>query len=211
MSEVPKAIQKINMAVIGCGGRGRYDSRNLVATEKVEIVALADYFDFQMKEPQEFLNVSASRCFAGEDGYKQALALDDVDAVLLTTTPYYRPIQFKAAIEAGKHVFAEKPIAVDPWGCREFLATGKKGRRKETRRRRGAANPLLRKPSKSGQANSRGSDRQTRYRPFNPLRERSMAPRAAAPIHGKRLPSPQLALLSLGRGRFHRRDAYPQY
>ncbi len=122
---------KINMAVIGCGGRGRYDSRNLVATEKVEIVALADYFDFQMKEPQEFLNVSASRCFAGEDGYKQALALDDVDAVLLTTTPYYRPIQFKAAIEAGKHVFAEKPIAVDPWGCREFLATGKKAAEKK--------------------------------------------------------------------------------
>ena len=101
-----------------------------MGTERVKIAALADYFDFQMEEPGEEFGVSKDKRFSGTDGYKQLLALDEIDGVLLTTTPYFRPIQFKAAIEAGKHVFAEKPIAVDPWGCRTFLAAGKKAAKK---------------------------------------------------------------------------------
>ncbi|MGC9327840.1 MAG: Gfo/Idh/MocA family protein, partial [Candidatus Hinthialibacter sp.] len=58
-------------------------------------------------------------------------ASEDVDAVLLTTAPFFRPIQFEAAIQAGKHVFAEKPIAVDPWGCRKFMENGKLAEQKK--------------------------------------------------------------------------------
>ncbi len=122
---------KINLAIIGTGGRGRHDGRNLLRTGRVKVVALADYFDFQMKDPANFFDVKPERCFSGLDGYKKVMALDDVDAVLLTTAPYFRPIQFEAAIEAGKHVFAEKPIAVDPWGCRKFLEVGKLAAKKK--------------------------------------------------------------------------------
>jgi predicted dehydrogenase len=126
-----EANSKINMAIIGTGGRGRHDGRTLLKTGKVKVAALADYFDFQMKEPADLFDVDASRCFAGIDGYKQVMALPDIDAVLLTTTPYFRPIHFEAAIAAGKHVFAEKPIAVDAWGCRKFLETGKLAEKKK--------------------------------------------------------------------------------
>lgn len=120
-----EANSKIQLGIIGTGGRGRYDGTNLVRTGKVKVVALADYFDFQMKEPADTFDVDASRCFSGLNGYKEVLALKDVDAVLLTTSPYFRPMQFEAAIEAGKHAFVEKPIAVDPWGCQKSLAVGK--------------------------------------------------------------------------------------
>jgi predicted dehydrogenase len=120
-----EANSMIGLGIIGTGGRGSHDGRNLVRTGKVKVIALADYFDFQMKEPAEQFDVDPSRCFSGLDGYKAVLALKDIDAVLLTTPPYFRPIHFKAAVEAGKHAFAEKPIAVDPWGCQEFLKAGK--------------------------------------------------------------------------------------
>jgi len=125
------ANSKVQLGIIGTGGRGTFDGRNLFKTGKVEIYALADYFDFQMKEPAHLFEVDAKRCFDGIDGYKEVLALDEIDAVLLTTAPYFRPIQFKAAVEANKHVFAEKPIAVDPWGCHTFLAAGEKAKRKK--------------------------------------------------------------------------------
>lgn len=125
-----EANSMINLGIIGTGGRGRYDGRNLLLTGKVKVVALADYFDFQMEEPASLFEVDKSRCYSGLDGYKQVLALEDVDAVLLTTSPHFRPVQFEAAIEAGKHAFAEKPIAVDPWGCRKFLEAGKKATEK---------------------------------------------------------------------------------
>ncbi len=126
-----QANSKVHLGIIGTGGRGQHDGRNLLKTGKVKIVALADYFDFQMEDPARQFEVDPSRCFDGIDGYKKIMALDDVDAVLLTTPPYFRPIHFEAAVDAGKHVFAEKPIAIDPWGCRKFLATGKEAEHKK--------------------------------------------------------------------------------
>lgn len=126
-----EANSMIQMGIIGTGGRGQFDGRNLIKTGKVKIVALADYFDFQMTDPARDFTVEKDRCFTGIDGYKQMMALNDVDGVLLTTAPHFRPIHCEAAIEAGKHVFAEKPIAVDPWGCRKFLETGKKAAAKK--------------------------------------------------------------------------------
>lgn len=126
-----KANSMIQMGIIGTGGRGRFDGKNLVDTGRVKIAALADYFDFQMKEPADEYGLGKERCFDGIDGYKKVLALDEIDAVLLTTTPYFRPMMCRDAIDAGKHVFAEKPIAVDPWGCRTFLEAGKKAAEKK--------------------------------------------------------------------------------
>lgn len=118
------ANSRVQMGIVGCGGRGQTDSRNLMKTGKVEFVALADYFDFQMEKLARDYSIDPSHCFDGTDGYRQILAMDSVDAVLLTTPPYFRPQQFTEAVLAGKHAFVEKPIAVDAPGCRMFLAAG---------------------------------------------------------------------------------------
>ncbi len=68
------------------------------------------------------IDVPTERQFVGLDGYKQVLD-SDVDVVLLTTTPGFRPLHLRAAVEAGKHVFAEKPMAVDAAGCRHVMET----------------------------------------------------------------------------------------
>jgi predicted dehydrogenase len=76
------------------------------------------------------IKVQPDRHFVGFDAY-QKLIKSDVDIVMLTTPPGYRSIHFEAAVEAGKHVFTEKPIATDPTGVRRFLAAGKKAAEKK--------------------------------------------------------------------------------
>lgn len=123
---------KIRVGVIGCGGRGIYDSTNCVkSAENVEIVALADVFPERLASFQEHfktnlpdkINVTPETCFSGFDAYRKLLACE-LDLVILTTPPHFRPAYFRAAIEAGKHVFMEKPVAVDPVGVRLVIETG---------------------------------------------------------------------------------------
>ncbi len=126
-----EANSKIQMGIVGTGGRGRYDGRNLIKTGRVKFIALADYFDFQLDEPARDFEVPKENCFAGIDGYRKLLEVEGLDAVLLTTAPYFRPEQFEAVVNAGKHAFVEKPIAVDPWGCRKFLKAGEQAKDKD--------------------------------------------------------------------------------
>lgn len=124
---------KIRVGVLGCGERGIYDSDKCVrAADNVEIVALADLFadrietfkaHYQENLPDK-LKVSPEHCFTGFEAYKQLLACD-IDLVMLTETPHFRPRHFRAAVEAGKHVFMEKPVAVDPAGVRSIIETAK--------------------------------------------------------------------------------------
>ncbi|MBZ5583462.1 MAG: Gfo/Idh/MocA family oxidoreductase [Acidobacteriia bacterium] len=79
---------------------------------------------------QPRINVPPDRRFTGFDAYKQLLKAD-IDIVMLTTPPGYRPAHFEAAVEAGKHVFAEKPIATDAVGARRVLAAGRKATEKK--------------------------------------------------------------------------------
>lgn len=126
-----RANSKVQVGIIGTGGRGVYSGQNLLKTGQAQIVALADYFDFQLEKPAENFEVEPSRCYFGLDAFREILALSEVDAVVLTTPPYFRPQHFEEAVQAGKHVFAEKPIAVDPWGCRKFLEAGKEAEKKK--------------------------------------------------------------------------------
>src|SRR5204863_5282066 len=82
------------------------------------------------KDPQvaDKVDVKKENCFVGFDAYKEVLARCDV--VLLTTPPHFRPLHLKAAVEAGKHVFAEKPVAVDGPGVRSVLATCAEAKKK---------------------------------------------------------------------------------
>jgi predicted dehydrogenase len=124
----------IRVGLIGCGQRGTgAASQALRADKNVQLVAMGDAFEDRLheslttlqkdKEVASKVAVNPDHCFVGFDAYKQVIAAADV--VLLTTPPHFRPIHLKAAIEAGKHVFAEKPVAVDAPGVRSVLETCK--------------------------------------------------------------------------------------
>jgi len=122
----------LKVGLIGCGGRGTGAAKQALNADKyVKLWAMADAFEDRLDESLRTLSknetiadkieVPAERRFVGFDAYKQVIACCDV--VLLCTTPHFRPLHLKAAVDAGKHIFAEKPVAVDAPGVRSVLAT----------------------------------------------------------------------------------------
>ena len=130
---------KMRIALIGCGSRGTGAAQNCLASAPgVEIVALADIFQDKIdgairtikRNHPEKLKVTPETSFTGFDAYKKVMAHPDVDIVLLATPPGFRPEHFAAAVQAGKHVFMEKPGAVDPVGVRSLMASAQKADQK---------------------------------------------------------------------------------
>ncbi|MCX6568760.1 MAG: Gfo/Idh/MocA family oxidoreductase [Candidatus Aminicenantes bacterium] len=122
----------IRIGVIGCGGRGTGAAINAVnSAPGVEILALFDPFrdriDKSLKTLREkvpaAVKVTPETCFTGFDGYKKLLAIKNINYIVMAAPPGFRPIHLKAAIEAGKNVFMEKPVAVDPLGIRSVIAS----------------------------------------------------------------------------------------
>lgn len=127
----------LNAALIGCGGRGTGATMQFLKVgPDVSLVALADIFPEKViNRRKKFkaecnIDIPENRCFVGFDAYKKVLDLSDVDVVLLCTPPHFRPEHFAAAVNAGKHVFMEKPCAVDPVGVRSVLASAKQAKNK---------------------------------------------------------------------------------
>jgi len=145
--------------VIGCGGRGSgavldalgaetkviypksgYHTEDIkegakLTNKNISVVALADLFPDRMASCRTNLgklgvNVPAENCFTGFDAYKKLLAIPEINYVILATPPHFRPAHLKAAIEAGKHAFIEKPCAVDSPGVRLVMETGKLAKEK---------------------------------------------------------------------------------
>ncbi|MCL5096072.1 MAG: Gfo/Idh/MocA family oxidoreductase, partial [Candidatus Omnitrophica bacterium] len=108
----------------------------MAAANNVKIVALADMFEDRLQgcrdglKNEKQIEIPDDHCFTGFDAYKELLALDDVNYVILATPPGFRPIHFQAAIQAGKNVFMEKPVAVDGPGIRTVIATGELAKQK---------------------------------------------------------------------------------
>jgi predicted dehydrogenase len=130
----------LKIGVIGCGGRGTGAMFNALAAAKdsgctIEVVALGDLFEDRVMRANNALSenglkqVSADRVFTGFDAYKQVCATD-CDIVILATPPGFRPIHFREATRMGKHVFTEKPVAVDGPGVRMFIEAAAESRRK---------------------------------------------------------------------------------
>ncbi|MBI1246689.1 gfo/Idh/MocA family oxidoreductase [bacterium] len=124
---------QLRVGLIGCGGRGGGAAQQaLLADPNVKLTAMGDAFEDRLtgclkslsalEMLADKIDVPPERQFVGFDAYKDVLA-SGVDVVLLTTPPHFRPIHLKAAIEAGKHVFAEKPVAVDAPGVRSVIET----------------------------------------------------------------------------------------
>lgn len=131
----------LRVGLIGCGGRGTAAaSQALMADGHVKLTAMGDAFDDRLYgslttlKANEALNskidVPPERQFVGFDAYKQVLA-SGVDVVLLTTPPHFRPLHLQAAVEAGKHVFAEKPCAVDAPGVHAVLRSCEEAKKKK--------------------------------------------------------------------------------
>ncbi|MED5330375.1 MAG: Gfo/Idh/MocA family oxidoreductase [Planctomycetota bacterium] len=132
----------LKVGLIGCGGRGTGAASNALRAENgtVVLTAVADVFPEKIASSLEGLTnnlgqdagrvqVDDDHKFSGFDAYQQLIA-SDVDVVLLATPPHFRPAHLAAAIGAGKHVFTEKPIAVDAPGVRSVLETAKLAKEK---------------------------------------------------------------------------------
>ncbi|MFA7493916.1 MAG: Gfo/Idh/MocA family oxidoreductase [Proteiniphilum sp.] len=122
----------LKAGLIGCGGRGTGAAVDFLnAGPNLEIVALGDVFQDKMDACREILKknknveIPDENCFIGFDSYEKVID-SGVDVVLLCTPPHFRPIHVEAAVNAKKHIFMEKPIAVDPAGVRKVLASMKR-------------------------------------------------------------------------------------
>ena len=129
----------IKVGLIGCGDRGTGAAVNALSADRnAKLVAMGDAFEDRLeaslanltakKAVADKVDVKPDAKFVGFDAYKEVIARSDV--VLLTTPPQFRPLHLKAAVEAGKHVFAEKPCAVDAPGVRSVLASCELAKRK---------------------------------------------------------------------------------
>lgn len=144
----------IRIGVIGCGGRGTgaaldalkaatdsiypaaagYHTEDakegaVAMAKNVSIMALADVFPDRLQRCREQIKkvgieVAEEYCFTGFDAYQKLLAIPEINYVMLATPPHFRPMHLRAAVEAGKHVFMEKPVAVDVAGVRSVIESG---------------------------------------------------------------------------------------
>ena len=128
------AGKTFKVGLIGCGGRGRGAAAGALDAAKilgfdVRITATADFFKDRAERAGQQFSIPPERCFGGPDCYRKLLETD-VQIVLMATAPLFRPLHLEAAINAGKNVFIEKPVAVDPPGCRRVIAAGELAEKK---------------------------------------------------------------------------------
>jgi myo-inositol 2-dehydrogenase/D-chiro-inositol 1-dehydrogenase len=120
---------EIRIGLIGAGGRGTGAVQNAIKAAKgVRLVAMAELFPDRLAESRKNLTrlgaaaiVPDDRAFTGLDGYKSVLQTD-ANYIILATPPGFRPEHLKASVEAGKHIFTEKPVAVDGPGIKTCLS-----------------------------------------------------------------------------------------
>ncbi len=129
----------IKIALVGCGGRGTGAAMQALSTkENVKLVAMADAFKDRLDDcygilskkfgDSDKLMVKDEDKYVGFEAYKNAI--DKADVVLLATTPGFRPIHFEYAVNKGKHIFMEKPVATDAHGIRKVLAAAEIAKQK---------------------------------------------------------------------------------
>jgi len=135
----------IKIGLVGCGGRGTGAVADALAADpNARLVAMADPFQDRidlslktLKDPErrggpvdpKRIEVTQETCFAGLGGYKKVLAMD-IDYVCLAAPPGFRPSHFEAAVNAGKHIFAEKPLGTDPVGVRKIRKSAQEAKEK---------------------------------------------------------------------------------
>ncbi|HZT33648.1 MAG TPA: Gfo/Idh/MocA family oxidoreductase [Bryobacteraceae bacterium] len=120
-----QANSAVELGIIGCGGRGNWIGGHFVEHTGARVVALADPFRDRLEAAAQKFQVPPGRLHAGLDAYRGLLA-SKLDAVAIESPPYFHPEQAAAALEAGKHIYLAKPVAVDVPGCQSIMDTGEK-------------------------------------------------------------------------------------
>lgn len=130
------ANSAVRVGLLGCGGRGTEDATNLADTGGARVVALADMFQDQLDAAKKHFDevaqakgypgVEASEMFLGPNAYEQIAASKAVDAIVIATPPYFHPHHLEAVVAAGKHVYCEKPVAIDVPGAKRVMRAGEK-------------------------------------------------------------------------------------
>jgi predicted dehydrogenase len=124
-----QANSTVELGLIGCGGRGNWLAPFFPEFAGARIVALADVVKAKLESTGEKLKVDAARYYHGPNAYRE-LAHSKLDGVIIETPPYFHPQHAAAAVEAGKHVYCAKPVAVDVPSAKDFLAAGQKAKQK---------------------------------------------------------------------------------
>ena len=120
-----RANSVLRLGMIGCGGRGTWIANLFARTGQYQFVACADYFPDRAQAFGERFKIEPGRQFTTLSGYKRLLD-EPLDAVVIETPPYFHAEQAAAAVDAGKHVYLAKPMAVDVPGCMSIAEAGKK-------------------------------------------------------------------------------------
>ncbi len=130
------ANSAVRVGLLGCGGRGTSDATDLVETGGARVVALADLFADQLEkakthfdalaQSKSYASLDASQMFRGPKAYEQIAASKEVDAIVITTPPYFHPQHLEAVVASGKHIYCEKPVAVDVAGAKRVMRAGER-------------------------------------------------------------------------------------
>lgn len=134
------ANSAIRVGLLGCGGRGTENAKTLIETGSARVTALADLFQDQLdtararvdaiQQAKGYATLDATQLFLGPESYQQIAASKEVDAVIIATPPYFHPQHLEAAVAASKHVYLEKPVAVDVPGALKVSELGKRAQGK---------------------------------------------------------------------------------
>ena len=134
------ANSAVRVGLLGCGGRGTENAKTLIETGGARVVALADLFQDQLDiararldeihQTKGYATLDGSQLFLGPNAYQQIANSKEVDAIVVATPPYFHPQHLEAVVAAGKHVYLEKPVAVDVPGALKVAEIGKRAQGK---------------------------------------------------------------------------------
>jgi len=135
-----RANSAIRVGLLGCGGRGTEDAENLLDTGGARVVALADLFQDQLdaarahfdqvQQAKGYAALDAKQLFVGPRAFEQIAASQEVDALVVATPPYFHPQHLETAVAGGKHVYLEKPVAIDVPGAKRVIEIAKRAQAK---------------------------------------------------------------------------------
>lgn len=134
------ANSAVRLGILGCGGRGTAVGTGFIDNTETRVVALADLFADQLATARKYFDehqaakgyaaIDTAQLFQGPKAYEQIVNSKEVDAILITTPPYFHPHHLEAVVAAGKHVYCEKPVAVDVPGAKRVKRAGEKAQGK---------------------------------------------------------------------------------
>jgi myo-inositol 2-dehydrogenase/D-chiro-inositol 1-dehydrogenase len=118
-----QANSKISVGLIGSGGRGSYDASIVNADPRARVTALCDLYDDRLETATQKIKAAGPKVYKD---FEKLLASPDIDAVVIATPPFEHPRMLEAAVQAGKHIYCEKPAGVDIEGVKRVIATARK-------------------------------------------------------------------------------------